>query len=1025
MYDIILTGKYKRNCTTICKKVQKYFHDKKLEEKKVEKENEKIYQFYEEILGNVLCELKENEIEIKFEKLKEKISIFKSPVTISSKLENINYTLYNQETLKRALTDQIKNYLFYCDDNLVTSEYILNQKPPLVTMIKKSNIPFEIFSPLNEKEHVPKDKNVISIDTNTLIPINISTLNLYRDTKFSLVITERNRLITLLNRFLDSKYKILKIYGADGIGKSISFVYYTHIKNKYKVLYFNLKEIQLASNKDKFNLIIYQLMNYFSENLEENDKQILEEQKQIAFQNFIDKLNEIKIGLDKIEKCDFWEILLNLLKNNIFKDMFLILDQYKLENDKYNYLQQLENLIALDDSKKQIKILVSSSINDYGVKEDFILYLIAIAELNRNNIIINDISKSNINNDSNIFKDDFSDHKFIKNFLDNNYDNRKEKLLSYINSNKNEERKNLIKNELIQIIYINELVSVEDLKTESNKDQIEKMVDFNYNPKYYIQFNEICKDNFPRFDLNSLYKYFKDEKYQSISKKINKFFDTYFQKNKNNSLLTLNKIEQIQLLIKNKTQFSFLDLIWIMEAIPLKYIKILIVKEKGSDMKNTKNDEKIIAFNKDLLNTKFILDYCFPFVEYIFERIIFDMEIINFKDISPSGIGSFAEKEIKKGIFTFKIFEDFVHRYVYSFTNLKTDSINKKYLEPEVDVFNFKIEVLDDIKDNPLEGKLFSYYITPKNPNNEALDSAILIPSQIFDENNIIFSLVSLQVTINKTSIKTLREYHTFTLSAAEKFEKIYKIKIINKYFLFVLIKEYDNRSTQNSLIKANIPFIFYSKELKQFLTSENQPIDNVSQLLLKDYKIIDKPLEEEQIAKKTGKLRRLENYLNRKRISEKKEITEEVYYEERIIEFPEDKPINIPSQVIKKIEDYFEKKIFYSSKKVKKIRYGFVSPLYKIKSIIKENDLFGLIFYKKEMFIFYEGIIHILSQENNKNIMAIKELENIIKRDIENKSDIKDEYGLSYDQEKDYDKLTKYNLLKPSSIYVYKIKFN
>ena len=605
MYDIILTGKYKRNCTTICKKVQKYFLDKDLEakdkekgkepqkiegsgekndeEKKKEKEekkkNEKIYKFNEEILGDVLCELKGDEIEISFVDLDEKITIFKSPVTISSKLENISYTVYNQETLERALTDQTKNYNFYCDDNSVTSNDILKQKPPLVTMVKKSFIPYEIFSILCGKENVPKDKNVISIETNTLIPKDIKTLNLIRDTEFSMIINERNKLISLLNDFLDSKYKILKIYGTDGIGKSITFVYYTHIKNKYKVVYFNLKEIELASNDDKFNLIIYQLLNYFSENLEEDDAQTLEKQKQIAFKNFIDKLNEIKIGLNNIKNYNFWEILINLLKNNIFKDMFLILDQYKSENDKSNYLQKIENLIAWDESKKNIKLLVSSSINDYGVKEDLILYLIAISESNKNNIIINEISNININSGSNAFNNDVSNDQFIKNFLGSNYDNRKEKLLSYINSNKNEERKNLIKNELIQIIYINELVSVEDLKNESNKDQIEKIVDFNYNPKYYIQFKEIYNDNHLRYDLNYMYIYFKNEKYKSISKKINKFFSTYFKKNKNNSLLIINKITQIQQLIQNKTKLSFLQLIWLMGEIPLKYIKILVATE--------------------------------------------------------------------------------------------------------------------------------------------------------------------------------------------------------------------------------------------------------------------------------------------------------------------------------------------------------------------------------------------------------------------------------------------------------------
>ena len=252
----------------------------------------------------------------------------------------------------------------------------------------------------------------------------------------------------------------------------------------------------------------------------------------------------------------------------------------------------------------------------------------------------------------------------------------------------------------------------------------------------------------------------------------------------------------------------------------------------------------MIVFNNDLLNTKFTFDYCFPFIKFILERLIFDMEIINFNDISPSGIGSIAEKEIKKGIFTYKIFDDFIHRYVFSFTNTITNSINPKYLTPEIDIFNFQIRVLDDVVNNYLEGKQFCYYITPKNPNNEALDSAILIPSNIYDGNNLIFALVCLQVTISKTLSKTLEEYHKFTLLAAEKFEKIYKIKIINKYFIFVLIKEYDNKVTQNSLIRAKIPFIFYSKELKQFLTPENSPICDVHQLKFIDYKIIDKPLE-------------------------------------------------------------------------------------------------------------------------------------------------------------------------------------
>ena len=41
----------------------------------------------------------------------------------------------------------------------------------------------------------------------------------------------------------DKKF-ILKIYGSNGIGKSIIFLYFMAIKSDYKIIYFNLKDIR-------------------------------------------------------------------------------------------------------------------------------------------------------------------------------------------------------------------------------------------------------------------------------------------------------------------------------------------------------------------------------------------------------------------------------------------------------------------------------------------------------------------------------------------------------------------------------------------------------------------------------------------------------------------------------------------------------------------------------------------------------------------------------------------------------------
>lgn len=98
--------------------------------------------------------------------------------------------------------------------------------------------------------------------------------------------------------------------------------------------------------------------------------------------------------------------------------------------------------------------------------------------------------------------------------------------------------------------------------------------------------------------------------------------------------------------------------------------------------------------------------------------------------------------------------------------------------------------------------------------NNESLDSLILISSSNLNQIDQEFYLISLQITINKTGnkLKCPMDYCNATIEAAKLLETIYKIKIKNKYFLFVLLKEYNNADTQTSLIRLKIPYIFFIK---------------------------------------------------------------------------------------------------------------------------------------------------------------------------------------------------------------------
>ena len=97
-----------------------------------------------------------------------------------------------------------------------------------------TTLSFEFFKELSEKGKLPQnEEDNINIETSKLIPKDIYTLNLKRNDKFDMIIKDRYKLINIIYEFLNSKFKILKIYGVEGIGKSISFIYFSYLQNDY------------------------------------------------------------------------------------------------------------------------------------------------------------------------------------------------------------------------------------------------------------------------------------------------------------------------------------------------------------------------------------------------------------------------------------------------------------------------------------------------------------------------------------------------------------------------------------------------------------------------------------------------------------------------------------------------------------------------------------------------------------------------------------------------------------------------
>ena len=145
--------------------------------------------------------------------------------------------------------------------------------------------------------------------------------------------------------------------------------------------------------------------------------------------------------------------------------------------------------------------------------------------------------------------------------------------------------------------------------------------------------------------------------------------------------------------------------------------------------------------------------------------------------------------------------------------------------------------------------------------------------------------------------------------------------------------------------------------------------------------------------------------------------ITDEEYYKEREKIFPKDKPINFPIGVMNKIKEKI--KSILDIKKVIKIKYAFISPFYNIEKLDQEDDLFGLIFYKSKIYIYYRGILYDLNEKNDiLGIIGKSPLDNYISENSSKKID--DGYEQVYNKEKSYKNLIDYCQNKPSSIYVY-----
>ena len=1067
-------------------------------------ENAPIQVCFHKILGIVSYITLNNEIKISFSNKNTPFFILKHPILFVEKENNEEgiTVIYTKSDLNKALNLFDKSHEFIVNSKIIKDKtLILNDLPTKIILRrrkKENELTFEIFESLNHKKEI-SNKDYISIEINELIPQDILSLGIYRDNMINIVLKNRNELIKEIINFMgNGKERIMKIFGVDGIGKSLTCIYLTSLMNNFRTIYFNLKEFFENSDNNIVKLFKSQLTNYYANGINKNSELNSSNDKEIykdRFSMYEESMKDLDKDIETKNIRDFWGLLDNILEKfggNIRNNLLIIIDQYKSKFDNNQKLFALEKKIIQKTKMFNIKILEISSLNDMGIKDDFIEVLVQCSKkLFKESVQIieeDNIEDDALNKEENIFKEfsdninyletgekennDFEKIKIFNEIKDEDEkkDNKKvnlrtkineyiildkieKKYSSYLNSNKYIDSID----DNYRIIYINDLVSIESigcLEEEQFKQIITNLSNFNYNPKYYNQIKDNIEKNKIIKDADEIYNDFIIEIYNKISSKIKGFYKDFNKKNGNILTDSHTAVILLQLikLVEEKIELDLNSLIFYLNKFPIKYLKIIAI--------NKGKNNSFLKLDKEISTSKFRIEYAFPFIKLIISRILFELgesKAIHYSDISGSGIGSFLEKIIRKTILLDKIYGDFHSRYVWALKRFITPRKGKNKSKKEednqeeghqeednqeednqeeeevkskekksnlirdkkIDFFNLKEIKYDDEIENPLTDYSTPYYIIPDNQTNPILDSIILIPCKLANSDKS-FNSLSLQITIKKKKIYSLKEYHDASSTASSLTEKIYDIKIKNKYFLFVLEKDYDNTTTINILVEKNIPFVFFSSNEKYFYFNNGNKIPHINAILDDKFLIGNEEVRAQSFFNKEIIYHQMENLLRKKRNRDQKKITKNLFSFIRKKLYKNEKPLILTKDIYQKVIDLIKTNSFYKNKKIL-IEFIFQIPFSECMEFLKNknNNLLGLVFYRNQIALLnskFKNRIEILKISGNSNKNYLDEIckfmvtaPNDDKLDKTNSNPI-------------LENLIKFNTCKPSNLFVFLI---
>lgn len=811
------------------------------------------------------------------------------PITLDIEDLNLstkNIVIYSELQMKMAIFRYKFNYNFVDSNNQILDDAKEYKEIKAVKVIKKKI--YDIDNQ-NFKDTIIDYNNLQKLQNSKIIIINPLLLsynfyyifpdNIGLKNEFSLIINEeRKQFIEKLNNFVESDKTILWIVGSDGIGKSISLMYYS-IYEKENVLYFNLKLFDEKKNNSLEYFANEIIKYYYLKKINSNPVDLNTNKKTATY--VIDTIFKEQ-DLKENSIVNFWESmssLINLISMlNIGKQFIIIIDQYRdlSDNDIFIRLSDFFKLIKLYNHK----IILSSSINNKNIQSIFFNDIENFSFYSDNDDTeIKDFNIIDINNDiyevkqisdyyEKILRDDEKQffNKDIKTSVDDLFASLNDNLKDFteklyipslvsgkdLSKDFTDEEIKCFENFDYNLKYINKYISFKDryikkkIKTKKNENQLEEI------PIHLIKNNEKEKEaqNEQNISTNKTNYLFNDnnceidkteireiiENFYSacrnhITSKINRFYSS-INNSESQTIFEYQKLKELKENIYISKTFTILDLRNEIPYFPSKYLKIYMLK--STVLKPNKKDK--------LLN--YYLDYSNRFVKYTIDYLLKKLDNyidFSYDEIRGSGAGTIFEKKVINEILynSQPIFGQikYENRRVFALIGKTNNSKNTVKIHRDEEKNNYlfkfynineyseKIDDIDfDINDEKIKLTNNLYLITQVSKNGRAFDFAILY--RINESNE--WNLYLFQVTINKKAeLKEKKEYINESIKTQKYLSELYGIEIKKRFLLFIIPYNTNNTDFINALETRKIYYIF--KKFTQFYNKSGMEIGNLN----------------------------------------------------------------------------------------------------------------------------------------------------------------------------------------------------